>query len=455
MLRKRAGLVVAMEDEVAAIDAMVSPMPQSTDTVSVDLVDVMDEQAEQIADVKNITELCDIMVSLEAIDTVMRTPGTTIGKGGEELLAITLNHLSARAGIAANTNAVSMESYKTPAMALEGIGEFVTKIWDTIVKAIKDSIEWVKDFFSKIFNTNEQIVKRVDKLEARVKGKVKTEDSRGFTMDKKTIDNVNLRNALCINGHYPGNFDSSLTMYQKIANTMFNENNSEASKFCNEAVTELSGVLSTITVEEVIANSADGGKFIDAIELPKVEIHPTHPVTNSKDLDFTVPDTMHVVQSDETFGDCVLEAVIPKEAVKGKEAVEALRHVRISMRKTVDSKHVGDASIPILDEGQCNSVFTCIRALSNDVRKFQDIDKASAALKQKLVSSTETFINKLKSHAGGEEVAGLKKEMAVLAPTVKNLLKLMDQPGLSLMPYVLRTNNALLTYVEESLNAMG
>ena len=54
-------------------------------------------------------------------------------------------------------------------LAMEGLGEFLQKIWKAIVAAVRKAIEWIRDFFVALFNGAKSLKKRAEQLEAKAK----------------------------------------------------------------------------------------------------------------------------------------------------------------------------------------------------------------------------------------------------------------------------------------------
>lgn len=129
---------------------------------------------------------------------------------------------------------VSLEDYKNDKVvaskvALESFVDTIKKLWQAIIKAIMDSIAWIKKFFTEfvfaishdIKNLKEITFKILEQREKDTTGKLKKSMSIGFDPEYyilPTLTNRNLQAMLSINNKQPDNYSQAFKEILNIIN---------------------------------------------------------------------------------------------------------------------------------------------------------------------------------------------------------------------------------------------
>jgi hypothetical protein len=188
------GLVAAMEDETTqdtelAIDAA------GAESMEADLVEAVDLAADIDSGSREIEST---MKDADQLERHVEVLGATEGEGGasEEVVQATeiaVESIYARLGIHSGTGIPALESFstkhgkaKSTREAMEAIGENIKKIWEAVKMAFQKLVNYVKDFFGKLFDANQKMLGRVNSLRAKVReakgtssGKVKASGIKG------------------------------------------------------------------------------------------------------------------------------------------------------------------------------------------------------------------------------------------------------------------------------------
>jgi hypothetical protein len=155
----------------------VHTVSETRDSVKVGDVDVVEEQNNSL--MTQVVEAVTIAEALESLSIVLEEVSEDSGldKTNASLLKISLEHFYSVVGCRTdkeseialtsliNGSATSNSEVKhVTQLALEDIKEKITEIWEAIVKAIKKSIEWVKEIYNRIFNNTDNVKDRAEKL---------------------------------------------------------------------------------------------------------------------------------------------------------------------------------------------------------------------------------------------------------------------------------------------------
>ena len=190
------GLVFAMEEAEAELPVEGDAIEQQVAEASAEVEASTAETVEQVADVEEVTGAVDDAVAdsdtLEGIQDVM-AESVERGEGLDETAAavaeVAVEAICARLGIRTSGRVLpAMESFGSKnsrvaatKIAMEGIGDKISAIWEAIKKAFKNVWMKIKDFFAKFFSNTEA----VKKLAASLKSKA--EDLKGSTAKETTM----------------------------------------------------------------------------------------------------------------------------------------------------------------------------------------------------------------------------------------------------------------------------
>lgn len=169
------GLVAAMEDETTAAELAIGDT--GADSAEADLVEATDISADVEAGTAEIEQASADADTLERIAT---TAEQSEADGGldpvaAEVAEIAVEAIYARLGITYSSYP-ALESFsgrtgrkRATQIAVEDIKETVKKIWAAIVNAFQKIVDFVKNFFAKIFDSNRKLLARINALEMRAK----------------------------------------------------------------------------------------------------------------------------------------------------------------------------------------------------------------------------------------------------------------------------------------------
>lgn len=180
---RMSGLGLGLEnDEEMPVEGGEAPVvsEQAEDTVEQEVMEV-EEAAEEVETAEETTEeLQDAAESLEAIAISLEA---SLEDGGiDARSAVYLNHAVnstlKRVGVS-NTGVPSLESFggatgrlQATKVSLEGIKEWLEKIWTAIKNAVIKAVTFIKDLFAKLFGGAKKLSERAKKLKEEL-GKLK------------------------------------------------------------------------------------------------------------------------------------------------------------------------------------------------------------------------------------------------------------------------------------------
>ena len=272
------------------------------------------------------------------------------------------------------------------------------------------------------------------------------EDHAGFAAPAATKRNVisdaGLYMNLAVNNAFPANFAQALMLYQRTASSILRENDVPIKR-------EM----------QILVENFQKGNFQNLQEtfhLPKFEIRPLRPTAtrnSSDEFDFTLPEGLAKVSSDDMFGNASVQAFVPTQDLTGPAAIKALVESKIWVNKA-PRQTPKTPDMPVLSPAAADSIFKSVQEISDLVTMAENMQHFSASMKQKLMTANNTIINEGAHDNLDAGDNGRRQEVNNILKINQGILKLMDQPALAFIGYAVETNNALLSYVEKSLQHM-
>lgn len=165
------GLVAAMEDETNAAELAIDEA--GADSAEADMVEATDISADVEA---GTTEIEQASADADTLGRIADTAEAAEADGGldpvaAEVAEIAVEAIYARLGIK-RSSYPALESFsgrsgrvRATRIAVEDIKETVKKIWAAVVVAFQKMIDFVKNFFNKIFDVNRKLLSRINALE--------------------------------------------------------------------------------------------------------------------------------------------------------------------------------------------------------------------------------------------------------------------------------------------------
>lgn len=289
------------------------------------------------------------------------------------------------------------------------------KIWQSIVDAIKKSIEWVRNFFNKIFGAAEKLEKRAAAL------KSSTTNLKGQP-EESTLSNDTLYNAVRLNG-------------QPVKHTDIDALTGEADKLFGEqkAITSKFAALGDIGASDVVmpTPAAYGLKQADGGTAKRV----------------TAEADVSVFVSARFPGESVVFLALPKAGGAGvKDAQAFAGKIKAGSVSLSDKKEEGkQLKVMSVDE---------IRQMADSVEKFAGKVSGYKAGLTEINNNKTKFIGKLEKYLGkgdGKDAADSKGDAEKKAKAnAQAFRKLMDEPAASFASHSVRALAASLQYAELS-----
>ena len=403
------GIVAAMEDEAGAELAMDEA---GADSMEADLVETVDMSADIDSGTNEIEQTVKDADQLERHVEVLTDAEGEGGAAPEviEATEIAVEAICNRLGIYGGTGIPALESFSTRSgrarstrIAIETIGEKIKKIWEAVVNAFKKLINYVKDFFAKLFDANKKMLARIISL------RVKAKSIKGVAKDK--IKGSGIVNVLGANPNQ-----------MKLGGVSVSDGMKQAEKILELTESFVEGVSSQASFEK--ANLAGFGGGADAKA--------------------SAPDKMAWKVIFEVAGNKIIHC-IPKESPKGKEAYEMAAKYSV---KTEKSESKSDGEIEVLTSQQITEMLNGTEVI---VKQLID-QKQSIAKVQAEMDKTINTINSISSQSSKEdENAGQRSVQARSAVTS------LGNGGIKVITMVgsetTRSCQAMLTYVERSISA--
>lgn len=406
------GLVAAMEDESAANQTELAIDEAGADSLEADLVETVDLAANIDNGTREVEgTLKDADQLAEHVEVLTEAEGE--GGASPELVestTIAVEAIYSRLGIYGGSGIPALESFSTKhgkadntRVAIESIGENLKKIWEAVKMAFTKLVNYVKDFFAKLFDANKKMLARVNSLRAKAKA---TKGTPGKSVKgsgiKGVINSAELKDAR--KGAGVGQIAAAAK---------------GLSGHVNSVPAAIKGVESDADFKNYsYAPSGKGAAKAQA------------------------PDGMQWTAL-YTVGTSTVALLEPKAAKKGKEAYEAAAK---SSAKVIKAESKGDGDVPVLDLTSVNAVLDGVEAAVNELMVQKTVIATSQASLEKAVAE----IAKLSS-AGDEKDKELSTRSTVARSAVTNVSNAAIK-GLTLMgSETARVCQAYLTYVERSL----
>lgn len=434
----RQGLVAALENEELVEDAPVVEEGAGAETVETELLEVNDEAAEASEDQEQIEEAAETAEALESIAVAMESAAANGGlnKEGALALGIALDHMYKSVGI--NTAKVksmpALESFGGTSsrvgatqIALEGIKDQVKKIWEAIKKAVLDSIEWIKERYTKIFGAANRLEKRAKALADRAEN-----ETNG--VKEKDVKSERLVKALHVGGtvgKMTAEAESLKTIVTDFLGRVANEKTAEgmAESFeKGDVKAVLDGYLYDVQQAKHLQDAAagEGGGVGEGVKLKR---------------------------SQELAGGQAVFFRFP-EAVGGSADEQAIALGKMGgFMAPVGKKAPTKDTLPTLAASDAAKVAELVADMAVELQKYKAALGKIEALKKRIAKGVE----KIGSEAAKEteQTPEEKQKLKALQKLGSVTTKLLDQPSASLSVYALNTGKSMLDYVELSLKNHG
>ncbi len=167
------GLVAAMEDETQAAELAIDE--SGADSAEADIVEATDISADVEA---GTAEVDQATADADTLERIADTAETAEAEGGldpvaAEIAEVAVESIYARLGVQ-RSSYPALESFsgktgrkRATQLAIEDIKETVKKIWAAVVNAFQKIIDFVKNFFGKLFDGNRKLLARINALEKK------------------------------------------------------------------------------------------------------------------------------------------------------------------------------------------------------------------------------------------------------------------------------------------------
>lgn len=170
------GLVAAMEDEAANQELAIDEA--GAESMEADLVEAVDLAADIDSGTNEMEQTVKDADQLERHVEVLTDAEEEGGASPEvvEATEIAVEAIYNRLGIYSGTGIPALESFTTKTgraryttEAIDSIKAKIKQIWEAVVNAFKKLVNYVKDFFAKLFDANKKMLARVNSLRAKAK----------------------------------------------------------------------------------------------------------------------------------------------------------------------------------------------------------------------------------------------------------------------------------------------
>ena len=290
------------------------------------------------------------------------------------------------------------------------------KIWQSIVDAIKKSIEWVRNFFNKIFGAAERLEKRAAALK-------ESTTTLGGTAEETQLENDSLYNAVSINGNPVK--PSDLTALAGEAKKVFAAQKKITDEFAKMDLGSGNTTVFLPSPSEFGLKAADAGttKRITAEAGVQVSVTSRFP------------------------GEVVVYLAQPKDlGSSSKETGDYAGKIKAGSVNLQDKKAEGKSLKTLsIDEikAVAGAVETFAGAVSEYKRELTEINNN----KTKFIGKLEKFLSK----GDGRDEGDSKDESSKKAKANATIFrKLMDEPAASLAANSVRSMSSALQYAELS-----
>lgn len=190
-MRRRIGLVMAMEEEMQQVEEQVELLADtdvegSAETAMLEASDMESEVDDQMDDIDMVADSSD---ELSKLADVMEktTENGGMDEQTAEVIEVAVEGIYSRMGVKRFAKMPALESFgektsrlQATRIAVEGVKEFVANAWKKIIEAISSASEFIMDFLKKIFVVNERMVARAQAYKGKlptIKGKEKSSET--------------------------------------------------------------------------------------------------------------------------------------------------------------------------------------------------------------------------------------------------------------------------------------
>jgi hypothetical protein len=432
--------VVPAEGAAPAAEPVViveEPIGENADSLETDLIEVAEDTADVEAAETEVAETVEVAEDLEEVATALEAAALNggIDKHSAAVVKIAVNKLYKRAGVR-SAAMPAMESFggtgsrvRATQLAMEDIKENIKRIWAAIVAQITRAIEWMADFFERIFVAARKLKERALKLKAKSTAVGKS------TSGKKEADfeNEKLATALAINGSVAAKPTAGLTKVVSLADEIFN-GEALGVAMVEGAIKELDAIKSN---PKAILEQASG-KMTGIIGSKK----------SSTDGFAELVAGTEMYSSEELPGGKAVITIVAAEGLKGAEREAATKAQSSKVEYFKGSKAAAaNKKIATLEFGTCEEIADEVVKLADALLKYKQNAGKTKDAKKKLAAAGK---------ACGDAAAKAtdetdKKGFALGKVIFTNAASCADQPGAQFAGYALNTGKAFLDLVEESL----
>ena len=456
MTRRHLGKKIVMEEKTPSVAVIPKEdRAPAADSLETDLVEVTDTVAESEVTDAAVEEAEEVSEALESIYDVMTQSIAHGGldKSSAQVANVAIEHLYKRVGIKAKAMP-ALESFEWPAaritateLAMEGIGDAMKKIWDAIVKAIKDSIQWIKNFFSKIFGATDKVEERADELDKELKQLENSKATiKAIAMESNsmnTMKNETIATGLSIGGK-TGPVQHATEAFLSVADSIFSEHTSRIKSSSEDFVKYLE------------TNYLDEMKEPDIEEAPTVNcdylaVKGMEYVPNAYSKGFgRVGDNGALYRSRELPGN---DAAISYTTDKDAKGVAIFINVKQCM-DNFDPKRspITNFKVPILTLPECKQVIQCVKEYSGKSSSYKASLEKTEQLRERLIKMSEK-IGKDSERKAMMEVGkeSGKRKLRDLQQAIVSIAKLVDSSAATFSVYGVKTSKLFLDYVALSM----
>lgn len=405
------GIVAAMEDEAANQELAIDDA--GADSMEADLVEAVDlaanidrgtdEMEQTVKDADQLERHVEVLTDAE-------------GEGGAtpelvESTEIAVEAIFERLGIYSGTGIPALESFSTKAgrarntrVAIEEISDKIKKVWEAVVNAFKRLVNYVKDFFGKMFDANKKMLSRVIALRGKAK------QIKGVAKDKVKGSGIsNVIDVKEINSFKSSNISDSVKMATSIL-----KNTSEL---------------------------VDGVKSQEAFEKARLVMGI---YSRGSDAKAAASEGMVWKVAFEIAGNKIIH-LIPKSDASGKDAYEKAAKYSVKTEKS-DKGDSGDVT-PLTSE----QIGKVLDGVEQTVKALMDQKSQIASVQSAMDSTIHTIQSIASSTSKDDEGGGDRSTKARSAVTAlgNGAIKIITLVGAE----VTRSSQAALTYVERSIDA--
>lgn len=291
------------------------------------------------------------------------------------------------------------------------------KIWQSIVDAIKKSIEWVRNFFNKIFGAAERLARRANSLkESTTKLNGKPENSN--------LENDSLWNAVRVNGS-PATL-SDLQNIAKDGKAIF-----AAQKSFSDAAAKVDDLATT------------------SVPFPKVTSYGLKPADSGIAKRVTAESDVAVFVTNRLPGEVVVYLAKAKgdtEPASAKDAQEQAAKIKAGSINVADKKDEGK-NLKVLGIDEIRGFSEAIEKYADEVSEYKRNLAEINSNKAKFIQRLEKFMTKGDGKAENDSKADASKRAKASSTVFR---KLMDEPAASFAAASIRSMSAALQYAELS-----